>query len=115
MFKCYESGKLNDDAVHYIQNMHNMIKTAREIRKLGISVYIPCLDILEGLVDGNFFYEDYFNNSQPWLECADFMFVCKGWKTSEGTKKEIEYAKSIGKLIFFDLETLKYAIDHHGI
>ena len=87
--RCYIAGKLNADAVGYIQNMHKMIRVARELRKLGIAVYVPCNDFLEGLVDGDFTYLDYFNNSQPWLEVSDFIFVVPGWETSDGTKKEI--------------------------
>ena len=52
MIKVYIAGKLNDDAVGYIKNMHRMINTAKSVRKLGCCVYVPCLDILEGLVDG---------------------------------------------------------------
>jgi hypothetical protein len=63
--RAYVAGKLNADAVGYIQNMHRMIRVARELRKLDIAVYVPCNDFLEGLVDGNFTYYDYFDNSQP--------------------------------------------------
>jgi hypothetical protein len=115
MFKCYVAGKLNDDAVGYIKNMHRMIKTAGRLRKMNIAVYVPCNDFLEGLVDGEFGYEEYFSNSQPWLECSDFVFVCEGWETSNGTKREIERAKSLHIPVFYDFETLKYCIDHHGI
>lgn len=115
MFRAYVAGKLNADACGYIQNMHRMIKAARELRGLGVAVYVPANDFLEGLVDGNFSYHDYFDNSQPWLEVADFMYVCPGWEDSKGTQKEIELAKSLGKPVFFNLEDLKYAINHQGI
>jgi len=114
-FKCYVAGKLNADAVGYIRNMHHMIKTAKKLRTFGASVYVPCNDFLEGLVDGDFGYEDYFNNSQPWLLASDFVFVCTGWETSEGTKKEIDLAKANHIPVFFDFDTLKYAINHQGI
>jgi hypothetical protein len=95
--------------------MHIMIKTARQLRALGLSVYVPCNDFLEGLVDGGFDYEDYFKNSQPWLECADFIFVCSNWETSEGTKREVARAMEMGIPVFYDITSLKYAINHHGI
>jgi hypothetical protein len=113
--KCYVAGKLNADAVGYIQNMHIMIKAARDLRGLGVSVYVPCNDFLEGLVDGHFGYTDYFNNSQPWLEASDFLFVCSNWEESSGTRKEVELARALGKPIFFNLETLKYALSHQSI
>lgn len=115
MLKCYVAGKLNDDAVGYIRNMHRMIKTAKKLRDMGVAVYVPCNDILEGLVDGNFTYTDYFDNSQPWLLASDFVFVCEGWEESKGTKREIELAQANGIAVFFDFDTLKYEIDHHGI
>ena len=113
--KCYVAGKLNDDAVGYIRNMHRMIKVARQLRELDISVYVPCNDFLERLVVGNFSYEDYFKNSQPWLKVSDFVFVCEGWEKSTGTQKEITLARSIGIPVFFDIETLKYALTHQGL
>ena len=104
--KCYIAGKLNDDAVGYINNMHRMIKTAREVRSEGFAVYVPCNDFMEGLVDGNFGYKEYFDNSQPWLESSDAVFLVPGWETSKGTKREIDLAKSKGIPVFSKLEEL---------
>lgn len=114
-FRCYIAGKLNADACGYIKNMHRMAKAAKQVRDLGVAVYVPCNDFIEGLVDGNFDYRDYFENAQPWLEVSDFMYVCPGWETSEGTKKEIEFAQSLGKPVFFMIEKLKYALNNQGI
>jgi hypothetical protein len=93
MIKVYVAGKLNDDAVGYIINCHKMIKTAKLCRDHGYAVYVPCIDFLEGLVDGEFVYKDYFDNSQPWLKASDAVFLVPGWETSEGTKKEIYNAR----------------------
>jgi hypothetical protein len=106
--KVYIAGKLNADAIGYIQNMHRMITTAREIRRLGFSVYVPCNDILEGLVDGHFDYADYFDNSQPWLLCADAVFLTPEWETSEGTKKEKALAEANNIPVFEDKTQLMY-------
>lgn len=106
MKRIYVAGKLNDDACGYIKNMHRMIKCAREIRRAGFSVYVPGNDFLEGLVDGNFNYEEYFYNSQPWLAASDAVFLTPGWEASEGTKREIEYAKKLGIPVFADLDLL---------
>lgn len=65
MKKVYIAGKLNDAAVGYIKNIHRMITTANKIQRLGYSVYVPCLDILCGIVDGNMEYQDYFENNLP--------------------------------------------------
>jgi hypothetical protein len=106
MKKIYVAGKLNADAVGYIKNCHKMIKTAREVRSAGYAVYVPCLDFLEGLVDGNFEYDDYFDNSQPWIEASDGIFLTPGWETSEGTKREIERAKNNNLPVFDNIREM---------
>jgi hypothetical protein len=106
MKKVYIAGKLNADAVGYIKNMHRMIKTAREVRNAGFSVYVPCNDFLEGLVDGKFDYEDYFNNSQPWLLAADAVFLTPGWGDSSGTKREVALATENNIPVFDNLNLM---------
>jgi hypothetical protein len=106
MIKVYVAGKLNDNAVGYIKNMHTMIATANKIQRLGFSVFIPCLDFLSGLVDGNFEYRDYFENNVPWLESSDCVFVCSNWHSSEGTKREIDHADVLEIPVFFDIDKL---------
>ena len=112
MRKVYVAGKLNDDAVGYIKNVHKMIKTAREVRKHGYAVYVPCNDFLEGLVDGDFGYGDYFDNSQPWLKAADAVFLVPGWETSTGTKREMELAERFNIPIFSDMPSMN---KHFGV
>ena len=104
--RIYIAGKLNDDAVGYIKHLHRMIKTAREVRRAGFSVYVPGNDFLEGLVDGNFGYEEYFQNSQPWLAASDAVFLTPGWETSSGTKREIELAGELGIPVFENLDQM---------
>lgn len=111
MTKVYIAGKLNDDACNYIVNCHNMIKEARKVRSLGCAVYVPCLDFLEGLMAGNFEYEDYFQNSQEFLKCCDALYVCpKKWEESSGTKREIALAKSLGMPVYYRLGDLLDAV-----
>jgi hypothetical protein len=109
---CYVAGKLNDVAPNYIKHMHQMIKEARKIRKMGISVYVPCVDFLEGLVCGDFSYDDYFSNSQPFLLSCDIMYVCPGWETSTGTKREIETALKNNIPVFYDLVRLQHCCNN---
>lgn len=106
MVKVYVAGKLNADAVGYIKNIHRMIKVARTLRKEGYSVYVPCNDFLEGLVDGNFDYADYFENSQPWLSVADAVFLVPGWESSIGTAKEIALANEKEIPVFSDIKKM---------
>jgi hypothetical protein len=111
MIKVYVAGKLNSDAVGYIKNMHKMIKTAKLLRDNGFSVYVPCNDFLEGLVDGQFEYADYFDNSQPWLSSSDAVFLTPGWETSEGTKREIAFAESLQIPVFYSITQM---CKHYG-
>jgi len=106
MKRVYIAGKLNDEACGYIKNIHNMIMCGEKVRKLGFAVFVPGLDFLQGLVFGNWEYSDYFDNSQPWLDTADAVFLTPGWKTSSGTKREIERAKSRNIPVFSDLDLL---------
>ena len=105
--KVYIAGRLNGMACDYIKNVHRMIETAEEVRKAGFSIYVPALDFLMGAVIGDYEYPDYFDNSQPWLEVSDAVFVCENWQTSEGTKKEIAKAAMLGIPVFEDLYKMK--------
>jgi hypothetical protein len=105
--KIYIAGALNADACGYVKNMHRMINTANEVRKLGCAVYIPGIDFLAGLQCGDWEYEDYFQNSQPWLDCCDAIFLTPGWENSKGTHREIERAKSHGIPVFDNIQEFK--------
>ena len=102
----YIAGALNSDAVGYIKNMHRMIAFARQVRRYGFSVYVPCNDFLEGLVDGQFDYPDYFDNSQPILLRCDAVALTPGWESSKGTQREIALAKEKGIPVFETIEDL---------
>lgn len=94
MKKVYIAGKLNArSSCNYIKNVHRMIKAGDKIRKLGYSVYIPCLDLLLGLVAGNMAYEDYFDNNLPWIKVSDFLYVLPNSDDSSGTQREIDFAR----------------------
>lgn len=101
MKRVYIAGKLNDLACQYIKNMSLMIKEANKVRRLGYCVLVPCLDIIQGLVDGDFDYEHYAGNNMAWLEVSDAMYVLDNWRTSKGTIAEIERANELKIPVFF--------------
>jgi len=105
--RIYIAGKLNDDACGYIRNIHRMIIWSEKVRKLGFAVFVPGIDFLQGVVLGNWDYRDYFDNSQPWLEVSDAIFLAPGWESSEGTKKEIDRAKENHIPVFSELKDLE--------
>ena len=83
-----------------------MLVWAVELRRNGFSVLVPGLDLLLGLFAGNWEYEDYFENNQPWVEVSDVMFLVPGWEGSAGTLKEIEIARKKGIPMFGEFEEL---------
>lgn len=106
MKRVYIAGKLNDEAVGYIKNINRMVVYAEKVRRYGFAVFIPAVDFLVGVIMGDLEYKDYFDNSQPWMEVSDAVFVVPGWETSNGTKCEIKRASDLDIPVFFDLEAL---------
>lgn len=105
--KVYVAGKLNAMAVDYLYNVHKMMEQAEKLRKEDFSVFVPAIDLLMGIKFGYKDYHDYFDNSQPWLICADAIFLTPGWENSEGTKKELETAKKNNIPYFENIDELK--------
>jgi hypothetical protein len=106
LIKVYIAGALNSDAIGYIKNMHRMIEWADKVRSAGFCVYVPCVDFLIGLQIGDYEYNDYFDNGQPWLEVSDCIFLVPGWENSKGTQMEIARANELGIPVFNNLENL---------
>lgn len=106
MKKIYIAGKLNDMATGYLKNVHAMITAANIIRKAGFSVYIPCLDFVSGIVDGEMEYADYFENNMPWLDVCDCLYVLPSYKDSQGTRIEIQRAIELGKPVYYSIDYL---------
>ena len=106
MKRVYVAGKLNGMACDYNKNLHYMIVWAEKVRRAGYAVFVPGLDMLIGVVMGDLDYADYFDNSQPWLDASDAVFLTPGWETSEGTKREIERAKAQNIPFYSDLDLL---------
>jgi len=113
--KVYIAGPLNGVTADYIRNMHDMCATAERIRKLGFSVYVPCLDFLMGLLDGGYTYEDYFENSQPWLLSSDAVYFCERWESSTGCIKERLTAERHNIPRFADIDSLVAHFEIGGV
>ena len=105
--KVYLAGKLNAEAVGYNNNRSKMMHCAINLHNLGYSVFVPCLVEQLALVDTkDWIYDDYFLNSQPWLEASDVIYLVPGWQGSKGTEEEIESAIKLNIPIFEDILTL---------
>ncbi len=77
----------------YIKNCHRMIAEANRLRVQGFAPFVPCLDYLLGLVDGNLHYADYYAPSQEWLKRSDAVYVIA---RSPGVDKELALAQRLG-------------------
>ncbi len=100
MIKVYVAGKLNDMAVDYNKNRAKMMKEGLKLHKKGFSVFVPCLIEQIALIDGDWEYNDYFLNSQPWLMSSDAVYLVPGWETSKGTQDEVYTAVANGIPVF---------------
>jgi hypothetical protein len=94
-----------NNGVEYINNMKRMLDAALEVLKKGHHPYIPCLDILLSLRDKKkWSYDDYYEFNKHWIDvCDGLLFVAP----SNGTLKERDYARKIGKIIFMDIKEIK--------
>ena len=106
MKRIYIAGKLNADAVGYLKNVHAMIRVAQAAKDAGFSVFVPCLDLLMGIVAGDYEYEDYATPNLAWLSVSDAVLLVPGWETSKGTQAEIAWAKELGIPVFETLQEL---------
>ncbi len=114
-YKIYVAGPLNAMAVDYLNNVSNMMNEAEHLRRLGFSIYVPAIDLLMGIKFGYTSYNDYFDNSQPWLKAADALYLCKGWENSKGTKAEMETAMANGIPVFDNPDQLVEHFQRHGL
>ena len=102
----YIAGKLNDDAPAYIEHLRQMNEWAYRVMSERFAVHVPGNDIVMGLVSQLSGYNDYFDNNAEILRRCDAMFVCPGWETSEGTRREIELCQKWDIPVFFALDEL---------
>ena len=108
----YIAGALRGEIPEYIGNVSKMIKHAEKIRRLGFAVYIPCLDILQGVVMGDLSFKDYFDNSYEILKRCDAVSLVPGFEKSNGVKEEIEEADSRGiPVLETEADLLDYSLE----
>ena len=99
--KIYIAGPLNNpDAAKYLQNVSKMLKVADAIRRKGHSPFVPCMDLLLGIVAGDMEYNDYWEMNLPWIEGCDALFFIDH---SPGADRELELARKLGKKVFMAL------------
>lgn len=87
----------------YIRNISIMCKVASMLRKAGHHPFVPGLDFLIGVVNGDWEEEDYRGMGMSLLEVSDAVFVISD---SYGVRKEIERAQELCIPVYYELEDL---------
>jgi hypothetical protein len=114
MKRIYLAGKLNSDAVEFLKNVSIMIKAAIKVQQAGYAVFVPALDLLMGIVDGGYTYQDYADNNMEWLRVSDAVLVLPGYEESKGTKAEIEEATKCGiPVIYSEGQNFAFEVERH--
>lgn len=75
--------------VDYLANVNAMCKAASTLRKLGYYPYVPALDFMLGMVNGDWTEDMYRDIGMSFLEVCDAVFVISD---SWGVQQEIARA-----------------------
>ena len=89
--------------IDYLSNVSKMCKVASEVRKLGHFPFVPALDLLLGVINGDWDEEDYRGVGMAFLEVCDAVLVIS---QSWGVAKEIERANELGIPVYYRMEDL---------
>ena len=79
--------------IDYLSNVSAMCKFASMLRKAGAYPFVPALDLLLGVVNGDWDEDTYRGIGMAFLEVCD-MVVVISW--SWGVRKEVERAEELG-------------------
>jgi hypothetical protein len=106
--RIYVAGALNaNSAVQYIKNVRSMIDVAVALKRKGHYPYVPCLDILLGLVAGNWDYGDYAGLNIAFVPVCEALFLINH---SPGATVEYKRARELGLIIYRKLEEVPDAV-----
>jgi len=78
--------------IDYLANVSIMCKVASQVRKVGGYPFVPALDLLMGVINGDWSENDYRGIGMAFLEVCDMMVVISH---SYGVEKEIKRAQEL--------------------
>src|SRR5205085_5598830 len=84
-------------------NVFNAIKVANDLANLGFAPYVPHFTHFWHMMFQRP-YEFWLELDNQYLPCCDAILRLPG--ESSGADKEVELAKSLGKPVFFDINSL---------
>ena len=111
--KVYVAGAYSaDNVLDVLHNIRRGIRVSTQIFTLGFAPFSPWLDyhFLLQMTEAeaeNITVKDFYEYSLSWLSVADAIYVLPNSENSHGTRKEIEFARSMGIPIFTDLVHLQ--------
>lgn len=110
MKKIYVAGPIRDpNPIKFLQNIREGIRTAGMLITEGYAPFCPHLDYQYFLQWQSSEYPDLeqiMAVSIEWLRRCDAMFLLPGWRTSDGTMREINFAQLADIPIFSSLTEL---------
>ena len=95
-----------NNAIDYLYSVRELTTVSVKLLREGYTPFCPAVDFLYFMVGGR---EERIKEaeikrySKDWLEKCDCVVLCKGWKKSPGTLKEIERADELGIPVFNSL------------
>lgn len=106
MLTVYVSGPIsNGETIGHESRLplvEEAIDTGAMLMMLGHAPFIPHYSYYMEDLGYEFDYEDWMNIDFRWVETCDAVFRMEG--ESKGADREVEYARSLGKTVFMNLD-----------
>lgn len=99
-----ENRNPSEVVVDYLANVSRMCKVASMVRRAGHYPYVPALDLLLGVINGNWDEEMYRGIGMAFMEVCDAVLVISN---SWGVAKELDRATELGIPIYDNLSHIK--------
>ena len=109
MKRIYVAGPYSaDNVMDVLRNIRNGIEASQQVFVQGYAPFCPWLDYHYVLMDFGdaLTLQDFYEYSIAWLEVSDGLLVLEGWEKSEGTIREMTYAKMNNIPIFYDIDEI---------
>jgi len=100
----YLIGKIRDiSAEKEEENIQYAAEVASKLWKRGVYCIVPQLNSYHSfLFYGNdLTWDDFLKGDEEIIKRVDYCIVLENWSTSKGCRREIEFAKKIGKTLHF--------------
>lgn len=92
--------------VDYLQNVSRMCKVGSQVRKLGHIPFVPALDLLMGVINGDWDENMYRDIGMSFVEVCDAILITE---MSWGVQQELEKARALGIKVFYNVNDIPNA------